>query len=264
VTTAGREHVVHTFNGAVDGSGPQGLTAVKGELYGTMGFGGADGGYGTVFAVSTNGDERVVHTFKEANDGRYPSGHLVYLNGTLYGVTKGGGKHDCGRVRCGAIFAVSTTGTERVVYSFKGPPDGQDPQGVIGVKGVLYGTTEHGGANNFGTVFRVTTSGQERVLYSFKGDTDGAYPYAATLTFINGSLFGTTPNGGIDACGSHAYGCGTVFALSMSGAERVLHRFKGGADEGAPLAGLTYAGGKLYGTTSGDGVGLGTVFTLSP
>jgi uncharacterized repeat protein (TIGR03803 family) len=95
------------------------------------------------------------------------------------------------------------------------------------------------------------------VLYSFNGRS-GKSPYAS-LTDVNGMLYGTTSSGG-------ANGDGTVFQITPSGAERVLHSFEGGSLDGAfPFASLTNVKGTLYGTTSGGGgKGDGTVFSLSP
>jgi uncharacterized repeat protein (TIGR03803 family) len=81
-------------------------------------------------------------------------------------------------------------------------------------------------------------------------------------------LYGTTAYGGTTN-GNCVVGCGTVFEISTSGGERVLHRFQGGADGATPAAGVIAAGGLLFGTTSGGGTGsacsggCGTVFKLS-
>jgi uncharacterized repeat protein (TIGR03803 family) len=96
---------------------------------------------------------------------------------------------------------------EMVLYNFTGGTDGAAPDDdLIDVNGTLYGTTGGGGTATSGTVFSITPSGKEAVLYSFKGGkTDGAHPYAG-LTNVNGTLYGTTPYGGV-------YGYGTVFSL---------------------------------------------------
>lgn len=96
-------------------------------------------------------------------------------------------------------------------------------------------------------------------LYSFKcAPSDGSLP-DAPLTAFNGSVYGTTENGG-------KYGLGTVFEVSSSGSERVVHDFKGPPDGATPEAPLTVVNGKLYGTTTEGGVngylGDGTVFTI--
>jgi uncharacterized repeat protein (TIGR03803 family) len=73
------------------------------------------------------------------------------VNGTLYGTTPQGG------ASAGTVFEVSTSGKERVLYSFKGVPDGAYPgAGLVDVNGVLYGTTTNGGVSNAGTVFKVS------------------------------------------------------------------------------------------------------------
>ena len=156
------------------------------------------------------------------------------------------------------------------LYSFKAGKDGEEPlAGLTEVNGVLYGTTAGGGESDAGTVFKITTSGTEGVLYSFKGPPDGAGPYAG-LTNVNGTLYGTTKSGG-SGCYDPS-GCGTVFEVSTSGKERVLHRFKGHPDGAYPLAGLIDVNGTLYGTTEGGGTphcgtrgdsGCGTVFEVS-
>src|SRR5579859_6637045 len=60
--------------------------------------------------------------------------------------------------------------------------------------------------------------------------------------------------------------CASFLASSTARAtptERVLYRFTGGADGGHPYAGLIKDGsGNLFGTTSDDGSGYGTVFEL--
>src|SRR5579863_9883085 len=64
-------------------------------------------------------------------------------------------------------------------------------------------------------------------FYSFKGyPNDGAYPDAGLIN-VNGTLYGTTSNGG--ASGNCSGGCGTVFKITTSGRETVLHSFEGGS-----------------------------------
>lgn len=83
---------------------------------------------------------------------------------------------------------------------------------------------------------------------------------------VNGTLYGTTSGGGSGpkhACAPR--GCGTIFSVSTAGTERVLHSFAGEPNDGStPEAGLTDAGGALYGTTSAGGSSDdGTVFKSS-
>jgi uncharacterized repeat protein (TIGR03803 family) len=167
--------------------------------------------------------------------------------------------------RFGTVFAISISGAERVLYTFRGSSDGANPQaGLLNVSGTFYGTTVNGGANNKGTVFPLTRHGDETVLHSFGGSGDGANP-EASLIDVNGTLYGTTRNGG-------SYGYGTAFSIDTSGAETVLHSFAGPPDGQFPVASLLDVGDMLYGTTAGGGSsacgggsfhGCGTVFKMT-
>ncbi len=270
VTRSGTETLLHSFTGVPDGELPYaGLINVKGTLYGTTRGGGADCMYGcgTVFSITTSGKESVLYTFKGGSgDGESPWAGLIYVKGALYGTTLSGGAN--GR---GTVFSTTTSGEETVLYSFKGGSgDGDGPQAaLINVKGTLYGTTSYGGAYcgqaGCGTVFAVTRSGKESVLHSFGGSGDGTFPQAALFN-VNGTLYGTTEEGGAN-CG--ATGCGTIFSITTSGKETVLHSFGAGTDGVDPLAGLVNVKGTLYGTTWAGGAnctsngGCGTVFSLS-
>ena len=269
ITTSGAETVLHSFGKKRDGGyAGAGLINVKGTLYGTT-IGGGATGYGTVFAITTSGKETVLHSFGVGSlDGVFPAG-LINVKGTLYGTTYEGG------ASYGTVFSITTSGTATVLYSFAGGSgDGAFPNaGLLDVKGTLYGTTTYGGTGSCldgrgsgcGTVFSITTSGTETVLYSFQGGSgDGKDPGAALLN-VKGSLYGTTGSGGGDRCAKHQ-GCGTVFAITTSGAETVLYSFKGGSGDGKdPLAGLINVNDMLYGTTRvGGAYGYGTVFSLSP
>jgi len=212
VTTGGAEMVVYSFGaGSSDGENPTAnLVDIKGTLYGTAPVGGAHGA-GTVFGVTTSGQEKLSYSFGGGSDGANPGASLIDVNGALYGTTSAGGScagHDFG---CGTVFEITTTGTEKVLYSFGDSPDGQDPSGsLIDVKGRLYGTTLLGGSGD-GAIFAVTTTGKEKVLHLFDSS-DGAQP-AASLIDVHDVLYGTTRYGGGHGCRIYN-GCGTVFALT--------------------------------------------------
>jgi uncharacterized repeat protein (TIGR03803 family) len=264
ITPSGTETVLHTFGGSGDGNIPfAGLVNVKGTLYGTTSQGGANcgslGGCGTVFAITPSGTETVLHSFGSSGDGNGPLSGVINLNGTLYGTTMEGGANGDG-----TVYSIRPSGMEKVLYSFKGGPgDGEFPlAGVINVKGTLYGTTVYGGANcgssgGCGTVFAFTRSGSESVLYSFKGSSgDGDRPYAGLIN-VNGTLYGTTHLGGANSFG-------TVFSITTTGTESVLHSFGGSGDGEYPYASLINVKGNLYGTTiEGGANGAGTVFSTT-
>jgi uncharacterized repeat protein (TIGR03803 family) len=175
----------------------------------------------------------------------------------------------------------------RVLYSFGGGSDGANPvAALIDVGGTLYGTTAAGGSHacpyqddsiyspSCGTVFSITPSGTENVLHIFGGyPNDGANPYAPLID-VKGTLYGTTGYGGGSDC--PYYSCGTLFSITTSGTEKVLHSFSGYPNDGAhPYAPLIDVRGTLYGTTGYGGVGggcdydssfidCGTVFSSTP
>jgi uncharacterized repeat protein (TIGR03803 family) len=257
------ETVIYSFgNGGrnrADGDEPRaGLLSVNGTLYGTTFLGGAYGrqrghGFGTVFSVTPSGSEMALHGFGRSGDGKYPyASDLIEVDGTLYGTTKGGG------TRHGTVFAITPSGSETILHSFKGA-DGSAPYaGLVDVNGTLYGTTSGGGKHNLGTVFAITTSGKETVLHSFGAGSDGADPMGGLIN-VDGTLYGTTYSQHVQNT------CGTVFSITTSGKETILHSFKGGTDGAEPEAGLVNVDGALYGTTYvGGAYGAGTVFSIVP
>ena len=270
VSTSGKEHRLYNFKGSPDGSTPHALTSLYGILYGPTQFGGNNGcghtstqGCGTIFQLGASGAEKVLYAFKGGSDGSWPIGSLLYTSGAFYGTTNGGGGSTNCKWGCGTVFALTTGGSERIVYSFNGGSDGAYPvAGLIALHGVLYGTTSFGGSGcgstGCGTVFAVSASGSERIIYRFKGGTDGSLPWYGSLVSIKGKLYGTTQYGG-------ANGDGTIFEVSASGKERVLYSFKGAPDGANPFGGLTDMKGMLYGTTANGGSnGYGTIFQIKP
>ncbi len=264
-STAGTEHVLYSFGSTDDGAHPDAsLLDVNGTLYGTTYYGGAyltgEGGRGTVFSLTTAGEERVLHSFGSGSDGLTPQASLIRVHGKLYGTTGVGGVPNWG-----TVFSISTAGAERVLYSFTGFSGGIPEAALIDVNGTFYGTTAFGGAygeggGGDGTVFTVTKAGTEQVLHSFGNGVDGIEP-AANLIDVKGTLYGTTLSGGLYDSGG---GGGTVFSITTTGTERVLHDFGNGADGEFPSASLLDVNGTLYGTTQYGGTHhKGTVFSIS-
>ncbi len=106
---------------------------------------------------------------------------------------------------------------------------------------------------------RTSTGSSYHVLYSFAAGSDGRAPEAA-LVAVNDTLYGTTTTGGI----AGGVGRGTIFSVSPSGQETVLHSFgeAGQHDGWDPMASLIAVNGMLYGTTEFGRRG-GTVFKIS-
>lgn len=271
-----KETVLYSFKGGADGAVPMaGLTADHaGNFYGTTWDSNTCDGNscGTVFKLAPDGTETVLHHFTgQANggDGDGPQGDLIIdSGGNLYGTTYTGGAEGNG-----AVFKVTPSGSETVLYSFQVGTDGAHPVAglIAGGEGNLYGTTEAGGSYHNGTVFKLIPSSQngiwtEAVLYSFCSKPnckDGSAPLAGLIADAQGNLYGTTQQGGKD-------NAGTVFKLAPDGSETVLHTFCSGPHcngGSSPEAGLIAdIAGNLYGTTnsSGPAGSCGTVFMLAP
>jgi uncharacterized repeat protein (TIGR03803 family) len=108
-----------------------------------------------------------------------------------------------------------------------------------------------------------TASPSYQVVYRFAGGTDGQNPQASLID-VNGTLYGTTTAGGAYCEGSASTGCGTVFSVTPTGTEDVLHSFGNGADGTAPTSSLINVKGRLYSTTEFGGAnGDGTVFSIT-
>lgn len=97
------------------------------------------------------------------------------------------------------------------------------------------------------------------LVYSFQCGRDGAYPFAGLVSDGGTTFYGTTSRGG-------TYALGTVFQVTSSGTETVLHSFPAFSTDGYyPSAALIRdAHGNLFGTTDYGGTfGGGTVFKIS-
>lgn len=266
--------VLYSFAGEPDGQRPVAMDIFNGLLYGTTLEGGSTD-RGAIFRSSLSGKATVIYSFQGGSDGLEPTSGLTPFRGSFYGVTHGGGGNGCrGGYGCGTVYAVDSSGKERIVYRFKpNKIDGWFPDSrLVPINGVLYGATSFGyetkcGGSYYGCgrIFSIDSAGKERVIYHFKGGTDGCWP--SSLVAFKGTLYGVT-QGGVSRCAPDAPG--TVFALTPSGKETVLHRFRGIPDGAVPNS-LIEANGILYGTTTfggsktceGGGRPCGVVFSVT-
>ena len=262
VLSTGAETTLYSFAGTnskvKDGAVPMGgLTdGGSGTLYGTTSQGGGAEDGGTIFGfVPATNTETVLYAFAGGNDGGAPQAAMVAGGGTLYGTTAGRPPNG------GTVFSFNISlGTETVLHDFPlgGTTDGAQPIGPVALSlGVLYGTTQYGGANGYGTVFQVNAVSQAEVLLaSFDGAAQSS-PQAGVIV-DGGILYGTTagslyyesgPNAGQPASLP-----GSVFSLDpVSGALDALASFAGVSPVYDASSGLTGAAGTLYGTTAAGG-----------
>jgi uncharacterized repeat protein (TIGR03803 family) len=265
---AGKETVLHSFTGGVDGGQPYGgvIGDSAGNLYGTT-YSGGPPNKGVVYKLDPAGHESVLHAFTGRSDGQNPyAGVIRDSAGNLYGTTCGGGGEGC--PGCGTVYRVDAAGNETVLHSFVGP--GINPYaGVIRYSaGHLYGTTFYEGMTGgtcrpygCGVVYELDAAGREVALHTFSVAPDGANAYAGVVRDSAGNLYGTASSGGM-------IGLGIVYKLDAAGHETVLYNFPGGSDGAHPVTGVIRdSAGNLYGTTGvggthGYGVGNGTVYML--
>lgn len=192
------------------------------------------------------GKIRTIYNFGMKPDGSVPLGSLLFIGGQFYGVTSSGGTEGQGK-----IYSITPTGTVRVLHNFRKKNDAARPiAGLIEVNGTLYGTASSGGLGGHGAVYSIKPDGSNyHVLFRFQGGPkDGSNP-GAPLTYANGVFYGTTYMGG-KYSGRFGTGEGTVFSLTPSGAEHVLHNFQNNTkDGGLPESTLVNVNGLFYGTT---------------
>ena len=256
---------------------------------------------------------RVLYRF--AGDlGNGPAAALIDVGGKLYGTTQGGGEYGSG-----SFYSISTAGVEKVLYSFAGSSDRGESgsklnrhQGhfvqhdhvwwlamllqpwlrdhiprkyhrlresaapfqpfrpALSWRVSLFGFARcerhslrhdlrrrrlgcpQNGHRGCGTVYSVSTTGSQTVLHRFGRGADGAVP-SGNLINVNGTLYGTTLEGGSFGYRGGSFGYGTVYSITRTGTEKVLHSFAGGTDGLQPWAGLVNEKGLLYGTTYAGG-----------
>ncbi len=255
---------IHSFNGA-DGTSPFGalVQAADGNLYGVTG--GSSSNPPTVFRAATNGTVTTLtnlSTFARPNDGLAEG-----PDGWLYGTTEGNGVTSF----IGSIYKVSTNGDFQTLHSFTKTSDGSNPHPRAGLTAgndsFLYGTIGISGpqylTNNYGSIFRMTTSGVMTTLFSFSR-TNGSDPGSRLILASDGSLYGTTTQGGL-------HGYGTIYRITTNGELTTLFDFAGTNGGGNSLNGgvdpslLQVSDGNFYGTTVGFsavGGSWGIVFRL--
>ena len=218
------ESVLHSFNGAGDGTNPLAplIRDAAGNLYGTASSGGSfqgpcvGSGCGTVLKLAPNGTLKVLHTFTGGSDGASPLALVRDPAGNLFGTASSGGDPDCtigGVPGCGVVFKLDAKDKLTVLHTFTGGFDGGSPNTGLAqdAAGNLYGTTALGGTSGKGVVFKLDITGKLTVLHAFTGGSDGGNPDGVVLDGAR-HLYGTAATGG-GRCGDQ--GCGVVFRITF-------------------------------------------------
>ncbi len=260
-----------SFDGFTDGAWPLArlLEGSDGSLYGTSWFGGTNS-VGTVFKLNRDGSgfTALYHFGGSPGDGKYPkSGLIEGGDGTLYGVTDGGGFTNRYVAGDGTVFKLNKDGTGySALYKFGSvADDGVKPDMATLLKasdGKLYGTTTAGGIHNRGAVFRLNPDGTGYALLHHFGSVagDGWAAIGGMVEGGDGMLYGASFGGGSEN------GPGTVFKLNNDGSGySILRSFSENGGDGQNPGGLLAASdGALYGMTlNGGSAGTGTIFKIN-
>jgi uncharacterized repeat protein (TIGR03803 family) len=199
--------------------------------------------------------ETVIHAAAAAAERAANGGLLQTSDGTLYGTARGINSIN------GSVFKISA-GSYSTLLPFTGSEAAY--AGLVeGPDGKFYGTLYSGTSIPNGALFRISTTGKLETLHTFTGP-DGAHPDGPVVVAADGTVYGTTYQGGADS----GAGFGTVFKFVAPDTLTTLYDF--GIDDGAvsganPRSRLVLdKDGGLYGTTkTGGETGGGTVFHLS-
>ncbi len=255
--------VLHHFTGGSDSKNPSGplIEGRDGALYGMTSYGNSTT-RGTIYKVNKDGSAyTIIHNFTGSPDGQQPQGRLLQTSsGAIYGTTFFGGSS----TQPGVAFCLNPDGTGYwLLHVFGGTGDGRGPSCGLteASNGLLYGVTGQGGSASSGTIFRMDRyGGSYVVLRSFLGTPgDGKGPNSELVEGTDGSLYGTTGQGGL-------YGAGTIFKIGKDGSGyALLHHFSSASTEPTTPYGLIRArDGIIYGTTQyGGGGGAGCIYTLT-
>ena len=216
-------HTLYSFTGGADGEKPQGgvVLASDGKLYGTARFGGAYNdtglGDGTAFVLNTDGTGfAAFYDFSNGvtqADGYAPTQSLVQgSDGNLYGTTNGGNS-----AGGGSYFKIVPSGASSTLIALHAfnTGNGEGANVYLGAPliagdGHIYVVGSGGGANSEGQVMEMDAAGNPTDLYDFgtTADSNAGTPYGGIIEGQDGSLYGTTENGG-------AYS-GTVYKLATA------------------------------------------------
>jgi len=262
IDTAGNNFLtIRNLDGDADGEEPRGrlVQATDASLYGVTHSGGANNA-GTLYRINLDGTAfAVLHDFGASPDeGTRPAAGLIQASdGLLYGTTE----FAAAQIGNGTIFVVGLDGSKfsTLHTMLESPFDGRTPSAELleASDGLLYGTTEFGGAQDLGAAFTLNRDGTGFHVFHDFGVLDGIRP-RAPLVEQGALLWGTAYAGGADDGG-------TLFRMTRTG--RIfapVHDFAAAGGEHPRAAVLVGSDGALYGTTEAGGDhGFGVVYRFT-
>ena len=196
----------------------------------------------------------VLHGFSDVStDACQPEGNIVQgRDGNMYGI----GLY-CGTNNTGAVYKISPSGTESVIYNFSSNYSFCFSGLTVGSDGNFYGTCFSTPAGSgAGAIFKLTPAGVFTDLHDFTNVNGDTEPLYAPIQAADGNYYGVT--------GYYPYTCGTVYQLTAAGVYKNLHTFSG-SDCGPASSLIQGSDGNLYGTLYDCALGntLGCVYKIS-
>lgn len=177
---------------------------------------------GALHRVGKNGSYLQIYSFGQTSTApKIPNSPLLLSSrGTYFGSTLSGGVYSSG-----TLYSISKKGNlATLVHSFMGP-EGCRPSGnlVEVPDGTIYGTATGCGPSprSGGTIFSLGLDGDVRAEYSFI-EKSGSEPTGGLILARDGSLVGTTYNGG-------PQGSGVIYRFAPGGGYTTLQSPGGGS-----------------------------------
>ncbi len=194
-----------------------------------------------------------LHSFQSGStDACEPEDNIVQgRDGNMYGIGV-----SCG-TSSGAVYKISTTGRESVVFNFPSTWSSCFSGLTLGSDGNFYGTCFTNPGGN-GGVFKLTPAGVFTDLHDFTGADGDTEPVYGPVQATDGNFYGTT--------GFYPFSCGNIYKLTAAGVYTNLHTFSG-SDCGPASSLFQASDGNLYGTlyacALNSGIGAGCVYKIS-
>lgn len=248
-----------------EGAAPKGevVKASNGLYYGVTELGGSEG-MGVLFSYNpTTSTYTILRNFSattttsSAVGGRPIRGPVIAPNGRLYGTCSIGGLNNLGTMW---EYNISTsTFLKRFDFDALTTGKGSTPRGrlMVASNGLIYGTTQLGGANGRGCIFSYSPAASTNIkVYNFPAlpaAATGAQPFGGLVQATGGLLYGTTSVGG-------ANGFGTLYSFNITGAVFTsLHDFATATGRSVLGELAQAANGNIYGAASAGGTNSGGV-----